>query len=74
MDEVLAVGDARFKAKSKAVMMERLQGETTVVFVSHSEGEVESLCDKCMWIDNGEMMAMGSASEVVRAYKNDRKQ
>ena len=71
VDEVLAVGDARFKAKSKAVMMERLQGETTVVFVSHSEGEVESLCDKCIWIDNGEMMAMGPASEVVRAYRED---
>lgn len=69
VDEVLAVGDARFKAKSRAVMMERLQGETTVVFVSHSEGEVESLCDKCIWIDNGEMMAMGPASEVVREYK-----
>ena len=69
VDEVLAVGDARFKAKSKAVMTERVRGETTVVFVSHSEGEVESLCDKCMWIDEGNMVALGSSSEIVELYR-----
>ena len=69
VDEVLAVGDAQFKAKSKAVMMERLRGDTTVIFVSHSEGEVESLCDNCLWIDNGEMVAMGPAREVIASYR-----
>ena len=69
VDEVLAVGDARFKAKSKAVMLERLHGDTTVVFVSHSEGEVEALCDKCIWVDGGEMKAMGASGEVVKAYR-----
>jgi len=69
VDEVLAVGDTRFREKSKALMLDRLHGDTTVVFVSHSEGEVEALCDKCIWVDGGEMKAIGPSGEVVNAYR-----
>lgn len=70
VDEVLAVGDAQFREKSKAVMMERLKSDTTVIFVSHSESEVESLCDRCLWIDNGEMRGIGPSHEIVGMYKH----
>ena len=46
VDEILAVGDATFQAKSRARMMELMSGGTTVLFVSHSIEQIRGMCDK----------------------------
>ena len=53
LDEVLSVGDGAFKAKSEAKMREIIQGGATTILVSHSLGQVRSLCNKVLWLDQG---------------------
>ncbi|GAB3282139.1 ABC transporter ATP-binding protein [Parahaliea aestuarii] len=69
IDEVLSVGDAHFKNKAERAMRERLSGDQTVVFVSHADKQIESLCDRAIWINNGRIACGGETSEVVSAYR-----
>lgn len=69
VDEILSVGDFRFQEKCRA-RMEQLMGEdTTLLFVSHSEGQVLSLCQKAVWIDHGKQMCFLPAAEAFKMYK-----
>lgn len=68
-DEVLAVGDARFKKKCKERMKEMLSGGTTLIFVSHSMETVLELCDHAAWIDHGILQQAGDVDTVCEAYK-----
>lgn len=78
IDEILSVGDARFRGKALGAMQNRITGEQTVVFVSHSSDQVKALCDRVLWLDYGKVVAMGPAEEIVDAYvekmDKDRKQ
>ncbi len=69
VDEILAVGDASFQAKSKARMMELMSGGTTVLFVSHSIGQIREMCDTVLWLDHGQMKMIGEAQEVCDYYE-----
>lgn len=69
VDEILAVGDAPFQAKSHARMLELMSGGTTVLFVSHSLGQIRNMCDRVLWLDHGEAKMMGEAKEVCDAYE-----
>ncbi len=69
VDEILAVGDAAFQAKSKARMLELMSGGTTVLFVSHSLDQIREMCDKVVWLEHGEMKMKGSTKEVCDAYQ-----
>lgn len=69
VDEILSVGDADFQAKSKARMLELMGGGTTVLFVSHSVGQIEEMCSRAVWLENGAVRAIGPADEVCRAYQ-----
>ena len=70
IDEVLSVGDARFKKKSYAKMKELISDEDrTVVIVSHEAKTIRELCDKVLWINDGEMMRYGDTKEVMAAYE-----
>ena len=69
VDEILAVGDADFQAKSKARMLELMGGGTTVLFVSHSISQVREMCDQVLWLDHGEMKLLGDAQRVCDAYE-----
>lgn len=69
VDEVLAVGDFRFQEKCKAKIAELLEGGTTLLFVSHSAGQVKELCSKAVWLDHGNMMAYGETEEVYAQYE-----
>lgn len=51
VDEILAVGDEAFQAKSKARMLELMGGGTTVLFVSHSIEQIRELCNRVVWLD-----------------------
>lgn len=68
VDEILAVGDAAFQAKCFNRMREIKAAGTTIVLVSHSLGQVEQLCDRCIWIKHGHIAAEGSPREVTRSY------
>ncbi len=68
VDEVLGVGDASFKSKAREAMMERMNSEQAVIFVSHSLGSVVDLCQRVIWLENGEIREQGEPEQVVEAY------
>ncbi len=70
LDEVLAVGDAKFRQKSQDRMQSFLNKDTTVLFVSHSLAQVKKLCNKAIWLKNGKIVAQGPADEVCNLYND----
>jgi lipopolysaccharide transport system ATP-binding protein len=68
IDEALSVGDGAFAKKSfERIMQLKTQG-TTVLFCSHSMYQVESFCDRALWLDRGHVQMEGPAADVVAAY------
>ncbi len=68
VDEALAVGDIAFRQRCMRRIHElRTQG-ATILFVSHETGDVKALCERCLWLQNGTMQAIGEADEVVAKY------
>jgi lipopolysaccharide transport system ATP-binding protein len=71
VDEVLAVGDAEFQKKCLGKMGEVSKGEgRTVLFVSHNMAAVQSLCNKGIVIENGNVICLGDISESINRYIN----
>ena len=70
VDEVLAVGDFRFREKCYRKIAQLLEGGTTLLFVSHNAAQVKALCPKAIWLDHGKVMAFGNTEEVYRMYEN----
>ncbi|MDY3224971.1 MAG: ABC transporter ATP-binding protein [Candidatus Faecousia sp.] len=69
VDEILSVGDARFQEKSFRSIREYIEAEnTTAVLVSHSMQQIRSLCECCIWLEKGELIAMGDTQTVTDAY------
>lgn len=73
VDEILAVGDYKFKQKCEKRMSEMLSGGTTLLYVSHSIEEVKRLCDHAIWIDKGVCRMQGDVNEVCDAYMEELK-
>ena len=69
VDEILAVGDASFQQKSRARMLELMQGGTTVLFVSHTMSQIREMCDRVLWLDHGTVKMIGPTQEVCDAYE-----
>lgn len=70
VDEALSVGDFLFQEKCERRIKELVEDHgTTLLFVSHSIGQVESLCKKALWIEKGHMRMNGDVAEVCEAYK-----
>lgn len=75
IDEVLSVGDAKFKEKSYNKMKELISDDTrTVIIVSHSLGTIKELCNEVLWLNDGEVVMKGSAEEVIPKYEEFMKQ
>lgn len=70
IDEVLSVGDAQFKEKALSAMHDRICGEQTVVFVSHSEAQVQKLCDRAIWLEDGRVKCEGETEGVLDRYRS----
>ena len=71
IDEVLSVGDVRFKKKSYAKMKELITNEDrTVIIVSHSTETLEKLCDSILWLHEGKIKMQGSTAEVLPLYND----
>jgi len=73
VDEVLAVGDYKFRQKCEKRMQEMLEGGTTLLFVSHNIEEVRRLCDHAIWIDKGVARMTGEVNAVCDAYMAEQK-
>ena len=69
LDEVLSVGDAKFRKKSEAKIMQLMEGGTTVLFVSHSLAQVRRICERAMILDHGTLKAIGGIDEISNQYE-----
>ncbi len=68
LDEVLSVGDAKFRAKSEKKVKSMFDKGVTVLFVSHNTAQVRRLCNKAIILDHGKVIASGEADEVCDKY------
>lgn len=69
LDEVLSVGDAKFKKKSEAKILSMLDDGVTVLFVSHSVDQVERICNKAILLEKGRIIAKGDVFDVTKVYR-----
>src|SRR3954466_11029209 len=68
IDEVLAVGDAEFQKRCLTRISEVVSDGRTVLFVSHNAHIVRRLCRRAILLEQGEMVADGTADDVIRTY------
>lgn len=68
IDEILAVGDAAFQQKCFARLEQLKQNGVTIVIVSHSLGEIERICDRSIWLCDGEIVQQGAPKDVHARY------
>lgn len=68
VDEILSVGDIAFQQKSEAKMQSMIGGGTTVLFVSHSLAQIEKICNKVVWLENGCVRKIGEPKAVCAEY------
>ncbi len=68
IDEVFAVGDARFQQKCLERIHDLQRNGVTMLFVSHSAEITRQLCDQALWIEDGRAVAFDDADSVVTAY------
>lgn len=68
LDEVLSVGDAKFKKKSEKRIKDMFSKGVTVLFVSHSLKQVQSLCNRAILLEKGQLIADGSIDDVSELY------
>ncbi|MEK4108013.1 ABC transporter ATP-binding protein [Paenibacillus sp. FSL R10-2791] len=69
VDEILAVGDAAFQAKCEQRMSDMTSAGATLILVSHSIDQVKKVCKNAIWINKGEVKAIGTVDEVCDAYE-----
>ena len=69
VDEVLAVGDAKFQEKCRTRIKKLMSNGTTLLFVSHSKAPVIELCKNAAWLEHGEIRMIDSPENVYQAYE-----
>lgn len=69
IDEILGVGDVEFQKKSSAALKQKINSDQTVVLVSHNAEQINVLCDRVVWIENGRVMATGRTEDVLKQYE-----
>ena len=74
VDEVLHVGDEQFQAKCKARFEEFTASGTTVILATHAMSAVRTMCDRAVWLQDGEIEAIGGADEVAGKYQESLKE
>lgn len=68
IDEILSVGDASFQNKCFNKLEELRNEGVTMIIVSHSMGQIQKLCDRSIWLDNGKVVEDGECSSVINHY------
>ena len=68
VDEVLGVGDEAFQRKCASRIEQYRKHGATILLVSHSSAQIESMCQRAAWLDHGILRLFGNPKDVVRAY------
>jgi ABC-type polysaccharide/polyol phosphate transport system ATPase subunit len=68
VDEALAVGDIAFRQRCMRKIHDLRAKGATILFVSHETSDVKALCERCVWLQNGVVRALGEADDVVAKY------
>lgn len=68
VDEILGVGDFKFREKSRAKMIELINSDITVILVSHDSDTILEYTKNCIWIDEGAFRSFGSTEKVMKEY------
>lgn len=69
LDEVLSVGDAKFRKKSEKKVTDMFDDGVTVLFVSHSLEQVKRICNKAVILEHGQVVAFGDIDEIAPKYE-----
>lgn len=69
LDEVLSVGDVKFRKKSEKRIKEMFDKGITVLFVSHNLPQVRSLCTRAIWLENGHVVEDGPVDTVTEHFE-----
>lgn len=69
LDEVLSVGDAKFRKKSEKKLMDMMDTGVTVLFVSHNLDQVKRICNKAMILEKGKLVEYGDIDTVAPIYQ-----
>lgn len=69
VDEILSVGDFHFQEKCEKRINQMMEGDTTVIIVSHSIDQIERLCKHCLWLEKGKTKMLGDTNTICSAYK-----
>ena len=69
LDEVLSVGDAKFRKKSEKTFFSGFDSGVTVLFVSHSLAQVQRICNKAMILEKGKLIAYGDIDTISKQYE-----
>ena len=69
LDEVLSVGDAKFRKKSEKKVLSMFDSGVTVLFVSHSLAQVQRICNKAMILEKGKLIAYGDLDTISKQYE-----
>lgn len=69
LDEVLSVGDVKFRKKSENRVKEMFEKGTTVLFVSHNLQQIRSLCTRAIWLENGRLIEDGPVDTVTEHFE-----
>ena len=70
LDEVLSVGDAKFRKKSEKKIKSMINKNVTVLFVSHSIDQVRDICNKAILLEEGRLVASGDVEDVIAIYES----
>lgn len=73
IDEILSVGDIKFKKKSSEKINSMMKDGVTVLLVSHSISQIRRICNKCIWLENGKIAMQGDVDKVCDAYLSNAK-
>lgn len=68
VDEVLSVGDFKFREKCEKRIEEMIKGGTTVLIVSHSLGLIQKICNRVVWLEKGQVKEIGDTKEILSKY------
>lgn len=69
LDGSLAVGDDKFRRKCHKAIYEKLREGVSIIFATHSQVAIENLCQRCLWIDDGEVICVGNPKKIATLYK-----
>lgn len=70
VDEALSVGDGAFARKSFERIMALRDRGTTILFCSHNLYQIGAICNRALWLDQGQVIVKGVSAEVVNRYEN----